>query len=199
MCTAFGLLVYVCSHAFTAFEARQASSTTSHLRYHLVVRTPTTPQRTWPDLRSGAPHRAGGSHSVRRGIRRAPGSRRGTRLPTRSRWRSPGGTLRSSKARTRGTRWRSAIGGGTLTFAKGNGRTQRIPYYVSADAIHRATQTEKVYEDSIEAYKDVSTCNFVRKWRRKRRVRMMKRELRLSNRLLRAHYDVRSSLVTICW
>ncbi|KJA17374.1 hypothetical protein HYPSUDRAFT_46460, partial [Hypholoma sublateritium FD-334 SS-4] len=52
-----------------------------------------------------------------------------------------------------------------------------------------AKRTEKVYEDSINAYKEVPTWSVFRKWKMKRRVRTFKKEIRQSNRLLRSHYD----------
>lgn len=56
---------------------------------------------------------------------------------------------------------------------------------------------EKVYEDSINAYKDVPTCNVIRKWKLKSQVRMMKKGIRQANRSLRLHYDVGRSLLKI--
>ncbi|KJA14261.1 hypothetical protein HYPSUDRAFT_220561 [Hypholoma sublateritium FD-334 SS-4] len=57
----------------------------------------------------------------------------------------------------------------------------------------KARENEKIYEDSINEYKDTSAVNFVQKWKLKRRVRKQKKELRLSNRSLRSHYDSCSS------
>ena len=58
--------------------------------------------------------------------------------------------------------------------------------------ITRARDSEKAYEDSIDAYKDAPIFRSIKKWRLKRRVREKKKQLRQSNRSLRSHYDVRA-------
>ena len=54
----------------------------------------------------------------------------------------------------------------------------------------RARQNEKIYEGSINAYKDMSTFHFVRTWKLTRRVRDKKRDLQQSNRSSRSYCDV---------
>jgi hypothetical protein len=50
---------------------------------------------------------------------------------------------------------------------------------------------ESEYEESIEAYKETPTYQFVIKWTRKRQVRKAKKALRRVNASFRSHYYVR--------
>ncbi|KJA24455.1 hypothetical protein HYPSUDRAFT_53788 [Hypholoma sublateritium FD-334 SS-4] len=57
-----------------------------------------------------------------------------------------------------------------------------------------ARDAEKVYEDSIEEYKETTMLNPFKKLNIKRKVRKCKKALKQSNRLLRLHHDLLCSV-----